>query len=75
MNTLNDLNMKYVDVNNWGNEEKIGGAILHCSRAWSVGSLQGWLPLYDSDMLEAVRHWLADESQIAEGQYLEVWVD
>ena len=75
MKTLNDLNMKYVDVNELGNEDFEGGAVLKCMQVWSVVNLRAWLPSYDFDMLEAVQGWLANEAMIAEGQYLEVWVD
>ena len=75
MKTLNDLNMKYVDVNETGNEGFEGGAVLKCSHVWSIGNLRAWLPSYDLDMLEAVYCWLANEDMIAQGQYLEVWVD
>jgi hypothetical protein len=74
MKTLNDLNMKYVDVNPFGNEEIEGGAVLKCSHAWPMSLLE-LLPSYDLDMLETVQGWLANEAMIAEGQYLKVWVD
>jgi len=74
MATLNDLNMQYVDDNEH-NEEIEGGAILVCSRSWSVSQLMDWLPSYDIDMIEAVKDWLANDAEISEGQYLKVWVD
>ena len=75
MKTLNDLNMKYVDVNELGNEEIKGGAVLKCSHVWSIGNLRAWLPSYDLDMIEASQGQLANEDMIAQGQYLEVWVN
>jgi hypothetical protein len=75
MADLNDLNMQYVDSNEDGNEEITGGAILECSYSWSKEQLDKWLPDYDFDMIESVKNWLEDDAQIAEGQYLKVWLD
>jgi len=73
MATLNDLNMQY--VNAIANEEIDGGAILECSRTWSIEKITQWLPNYDYDMLWSVEKWLSDDAQIAEGQYLKVWIN
>ena len=78
MATLNDLNIQYVNVvedEAIANEEIEGGAILKCSKSWTIAQLQDWLPAYDFDMIESVKTWLADDAQIAEGQSLKVWVD
>lgn len=78
MATLNDLNMEYVSVEEdeaSANEEIEGGAILKCSRSWSASQLQDWLPAYDFDMIQSVKKWIEDNSAIAEGIYLKVWVD
>lgn len=71
---LDDLNMKYVAKQDF-NEEIDGGAILECARSWTNEQLRDWLPQYDSDMIDSVQGWLNNESEIAEGQYLKVWVD
>ena len=75
MTILENLNMKFVNANDEGNEEIDGGAILRCSNSWTVEKLGEWLADYDFEMLEAVKDWLSDPSQIAEGQFLKVWVD
>lgn len=78
MATLNDLNMQYINVvenEASANEEIEGGAILKCSKSWTIAQLQDWLKSYDFEMLESVKNWLSDDAQIAEGQYLKVWVD
>ena len=75
MVNLNDLNMQYVDINEDGNEIIKGGAILKCSFSWSKDKLTEWLPTYNFEMIESIKGWLENEAQIAEGQYLKVWVD
>ena len=71
--TLSDLNMKY--MNHDGNEEIDRGAILECSSTWTLNQLSRWLTDYDQEMLESVKQWLSDESQISEVGYLAVWWD
>lgn len=75
MKTLNNLNMKYVNKNEDGNEIIEGGAILKCDYNWEKEELINWLPDYDFDMIESVNIWLKNPAEIAEGQYLKVWVD
>lgn len=70
--TLDNLNMCYVQAD--CNEDTPTGAILKCSHSWTIPQLSGWLPDYDYDMLESVKDWLANDAEIAEGGYLEVWV-
>ena len=71
--TLSDLNMRY--MSHEGNEEIDRGAILECSSTWTLEQLDKWLTDYAYDMLESVRKWLSDSSQISEGSYLAVWWD
>ena len=73
MATLNDLNMQYISAED--NEEIEGGAILECSRTWTIEQLQNWLPNFDFDMIETIKDWLADNACIAEGLFLKVWID
>ena len=75
--TLDNLNMRYINVDEDGsssNEETETGAILKCSRSWTVAQLQDYLAGYDYDMLQSVKQWLANDAEIAEGGYLEVWI-
>ena len=69
---LENLNMQYVASNEY-NEQIENGAILECSKSWTINSLQTWLPDCDFDTLESVKNWLSGESYIAEGMYLKVW--
>lgn len=75
--TLDNLNMRYINLGGEGcssNEETDTGAILKCSHSWTILQLQPYLSGYDYDMLESVKDWLANDSEIAEGGYLEVWI-
>jgi len=73
MATLEDLNMQYVSAES--NEEIEGGAILVCSRSWTIVQLEKWLPDFDFYMIEEVKAWLESDAHIAEDMYLKVWVD
>lgn len=70
--TLDNLNMRYIVADS--NEETETGAILKCSHSWTISQLQDYLAGYDFDMLQSVKDWLANDSEIAEGGYLEVWI-
>lgn len=75
--TLEEINMQHAffdgDENrneNWDGKE----AILHCSRTWTISDLRDWFPTFSYDALQSIKSWLSDESVIAEGGYLRIWL-
>lgn len=72
MASLDILNMEYVGSSE--NERTENGAILECSKEWTISSLQDWLPAYDFDMLISVKWWLEDDSEISKNGYAKLWI-
>lgn len=70
---INNLNMRYVFSTE--NEQFENGAVLHCSKSWTIAELVKWLPDFDLDMLESVKEWLGNDHVIAEGGSAKIWCD